>query len=279
MGGVRRMFDWITNAADYVRIYGYGQGLGAYVRNEHRLHSAKGNSRVPLRLPLIREPFEVRARTSDLEVLQQVFVERQYRRKYAVPPPPLIIDCGANIGLSTIYFANEYPGAAIYAIEPSPENFELLAANVRRYPRITPIQAAVWSSEGQVALTNPQGEYFSFRTAPRTAGDASQSVRSVTISQVLAESGFPRIGLLKIDIEGAEKELFDENCHEWLSRTDTLMIELHDRFVPGSTQAVYSALLRYVFSQELAGESIIVEFDHAGATPGREVAKTAAVSS
>ena len=113
MGRVRRMFDWITNAADYVRIYGYGQGINAYARNGYQLRGGAGDTRVPLRLPLIREPFEVRAQTSDLEVLQQVFIERQYRRKYEVKPPSLIIDCGANIGLSTIYFANEYPEARI----------------------------------------------------------------------------------------------------------------------------------------------------------------------
>ena len=54
---------------------------------------------------------------------------------------PLIVDLGASVGLSAIWFAQVWPFATVLAIEPHEENFRLLQRNVARYPNITPIQA------------------------------------------------------------------------------------------------------------------------------------------
>jgi FkbM family methyltransferase len=280
MQSPRRILEWLADSADYCRVFGYAQGFRAYVRSGRRLRGCGRDQRVALTLPGVREPFEVRAGTSDLMVLKQIFLERQYQRRSDAKPPGLIVDCGANIGLSSIYFANQFPDAAIYAIEPAEANFNLLAANIRPYPRITPIQAAVWSSDCRLAIANPEDDHFSYRTVPISAAAAgARPVLAVTIDQVLAQSGFQRIGLLKIDIEGAEKALFNENCHSWLSRTDMLMVELHDRLISGCSRSLYSALLRYSFSQRVAGETIIVEMhpseNEAGAAPGELMSRVA----
>src|SRR5436190_21998125 len=81
----------------------------------------------------IRHPVYVRIGTTDLSVLKQVLVERQY--DFSLPvTPKVIVDAGANIGLSAVFFANKYPAAVIFAIEPEESNFKVLEKNVSAYP-------------------------------------------------------------------------------------------------------------------------------------------------
>jgi hypothetical protein len=83
---------------------------------------------------------------------------------------------------------------------------------------------------------------------------------SVTIPELLARIPSGRINLLKIDIEGAERELFQANAGEWLSKVDVLVIELHDRFKQGCSKAFYSAICNRDFHQEQVGENIYIYF-------------------
>jgi hypothetical protein len=85
-------------------------------------------------------------------------------------------------------------------------------------------------------------------------------VPSVTIGDILRESGFDHIDILKLDIEGAEKELFREGWEEWLPKVRMIVIELHDRFVPGCSQSFYSAILKRPFRQEVNGENVLIRF-------------------
>ena len=55
------------------------------------------------------------------------------------------------------------------------------------------------------------------------------SFRAYTVDEILDESGFDRIDILKIDIEGAEKEVFEGDVGRWISRVNLLVLELHDR--------------------------------------------------
>ena len=52
---------------------------------------------------------------------------------------------------------------------------------------------------------------------------------AVGIGTLLAESGHERISILKIDIERAERFVFQSNFEYWLPRVDNLLIELHDQ--------------------------------------------------
>src|SRR5215831_1212215 len=172
MRNVSQMLERLVDAADYCRSFGYWQGLKAYVRSTRDLSGHDHDQRATLTLPGIQWPFTVRAASSDLRVLRQVFIDKQYERPGA-GSPGLIIDCGANIGLASIFFANAFVASPIYAIEPSNANFELLLENTRPYAQITPIHAAVWSSQCNLAITNPESEYSTFRTVPIAAGAVS----------------------------------------------------------------------------------------------------------
>jgi FkbM family methyltransferase len=145
---------------------------------------------------------------------------------------PLIIDAGANIGASSIYFLANMPNACVIAIEPNQGNFELLCRNTQGLS-IQPIRAALAASSGRCRVVDTGLGHWRYRTSPVGAGNLDgELVDCVTVADIYAShasSLFPFI--VKIDIEGAEGELFTGNTG-WLARTPLIIIELHDWLLP-----------------------------------------------
>src|SRR5438477_12484313 len=92
-----------------------------------------------LRTPALKHPVYLRFGTTDAWVFKEVLLDSEYD---FLPPisPKVIVDAGANIGLSSIFFANKFPEATIYALEPEESNFQLLEKNASAYPRIRPLK-------------------------------------------------------------------------------------------------------------------------------------------
>jgi FkbM family methyltransferase len=177
-----------------------------------------------------RHPMRCRPNTSDADVFQQIFGFREYRCLDEVRNASLIVDCGANVGYSTAYFLTRYPQAKVIAVEPDPDNYAVLAENVGPYgARCRAIQSAVWSSKaGLVMCEEPFGDGREWaRTVRPSRGGETPLMTAVDIGTLLEESGVDRISILKIDIEGAEAEVFSANYERWLHRVDNLVIELH----------------------------------------------------
>jgi hypothetical protein len=74
----------------------------------------------------------------------------------------------------------------------------------------------------------------------------------------MEEFGIKYIDILKIDIEGSEMELFHSNYENWLPRTKMILIELHERLLPGSSESFYKTLSQYNHSTSKLGENLIV---------------------
>ena len=101
---------------------------------------------VTVEIPSVRSPIKLRRDTTDVGTFEHLFFTDQYApRHYPRLEPRFIVDCGANIGLSALYFANRYALATIVAIEPEASNFALLCENVASYPNVKPLHAAIWS--------------------------------------------------------------------------------------------------------------------------------------
>jgi len=139
---------------------------------------------------------------------------------------PLIIDCGANIGLSVIYFKQRYPAAKVIAFEADPNIFRVLEHNVAQFgfTDVTLNRAAVWTHDGKVSFCMEGG--LSGRL-PKGEGDAPAQVRvpACRLRDVLAQRP---IDFLKLDIEGAEAAVL-EDCREFV-RSDWirhLFLEYH----------------------------------------------------
>ncbi len=133
-------------------------------------------------------------------------VENLYREIVASGRQPLIIDCGANIGASVTWLSARYPEAHIVAIEPSADNFAF--APQHRGLDVDLRQAGNLLSDGHAYLENPSGAAMDFRVNSEQRG---VEVDLVSIGSLLASKPGLRLRpfLLKIDIEGGEKYLFD----------------------------------------------------------------------
>ena len=191
--------------------------------------------RVLVQMPGVRFPLTIRMRTSDHMVFRDIFQRHEYLFN---PPqtPSTIVDAGANVGFASIYFANRWPGARIIALEPDPENFDALEKNARPYPNIVPVQAAVWKESAKLDLFDAGKGSWGLQT--RVSADGR--VDGLTLPEVMRRYGMQHVDVLKMDIEGAEKEVF-EGYDEWIDRVGSLIVEIHDHLRPGAQASVMQA--------------------------------------
>jgi FkbM family methyltransferase len=201
----------------------------------------------------IRKPVHLRMRTTDISIYDQVLLGRQY--DFDLPfLPATIVDAGANIGMASIYYANKYPDAKIIAVEAEASNFAILTHNVRPYPNILAIHAALWNRDGEISLAAPSAlDCACCKVGFVVSEGKGVPVRGITMRTLMKEAQIHSIDVLKVDIEGAEKEVF-ESC-DWIENVRCLMIELHDRLKPGSSAAVNSVTRDFVTSQ--SGETTV----------------------
>jgi len=203
---------------------------------------------------------KLRARTTDASIFEQIFLQRDCWIPFDLKPR-FIIDGGAHVGCSAVFFAQRYPEATILAIEAERSNFALLQENTAEYPHVKCLNAAVWKNREGVQLEDSAVESWGFRV--REAGDAPKAaeprIPSFAIDDLLAMSGHDRIDLLKLDIEGAEAEVFSGDCGSWMPKTGAIVLELHDRFRPGCDELFRAAARQFSFEQVPGmGDNVIV---------------------
>jgi FkbM family methyltransferase len=157
----------------------------------------------------LAHPVTLRIPGVDLSSLNEVILGEEYAMG-AEQAPRTIIDAGAFIGMASVFYANTYPTARILAIEAAPSNYAMLCRNVAPYPNVTPIHAAVWQEETEVGL-DLRGDAWGFHV-----GEGDTRVQTVTIERLLDQHGWETVDLLKVDIEGAEEQVFAEA--RWLER-------------------------------------------------------------
>lgn len=182
----------------------------------------------------IAHPIHLRLGTSDISVFRDVLLNKGY--EWELPAAPkIIVDAGANIGLSSIFYSNRYPDARIICVEPEPCNVMMLRKNMSYYPNSIVIEAALWNKNESVRIVDPGVGAWGFRTIP-----GNSKVRGLTMDSLISEYSIDYIDLLKVDIEGAEREVF-QNPSRWLDRVGAIVIEPHDRFKVGCSRSVYLA--------------------------------------
>jgi FkbM family methyltransferase len=181
----------------------------------------------------------VRANTSDEMAYFQVFQKLDYEIDIG-SSVATIIDAGANVGYASLWFAERFPQAQILAIEPDPENFALLVRNTRAYPRIRSVQAALSDTEAWVSLFDPGIGPWGIRVAAEpdvTADGAGAIVKAISVPTAIELLGSDVVDLLKIDIEGSEREVLATSS-DWIDRVNAVFVEIHESWAPGA-QKVY----------------------------------------
>jgi FkbM family methyltransferase len=208
---------------------------------------APSYSSTNLALGNVVRQFRFRKETTDEQVMKFILVNNQYdlnrltrvnelltfaRQQEAKGLRPLIVDAGANIGASAIYFLANLPNALVVAVEPDAGNFDLLSKNVAGL-NVKPFHAAISSSPGRARVFDSGTGHWGYRTEVLSESDKrADAVDCLSINDIYQShaSGFFPF-LVKIDIEGAERELFSANT-EWVTRTPLIIIELHDWLLP-----------------------------------------------
>lgn len=242
----------ITQFYRFAKKFGF-KGFGIYLK----LILGKTDN---IFLPEIVSPITLRSKTSDIPTFYHIFFYDHYKINLKFQPET-IIDAGANIGLATIYFANKYPKSKIISIEPENSNFKMLEKNILNYPNVKAIKKALSNLSNQVLniVDKGYGKWgFITELKEESSGyNLTNCIETVTIEDIMKEENFKIIDILKIDIEGAEKELFESNTLFWLPRTRCIIIELHDWMKKGCSKSVFEAITKYNFSFSLKGENLV----------------------
>ena len=149
---------------------------------------------------------------------------------------PLILDLGANIGASANFFSQDWPNAQVWCFEPSARNIDFLRLNASKKLKV--FHSAVGGHDGFCAIANPSAEPDGFRITDVSREDFADKIQMVSMwtlmNKIFSSGGKPFI--LKIDIEGAECEVF-RTASEWLEEWPIVMVELHDWMLPGSASS------------------------------------------
>lgn len=210
------------------------------------------------KLKNLPHPFYIRGNSSDKLVIDQVFYQKDYDISLSFIPE-IILDCGANIGLASIYFKNKYPNSKIISIEPENDNFNLLKKNLAPYNNVFFENKGLWSEKCYLNIFQGEDNLpWSFYVKP-TLTKTNTSIEAIGVDDIFKKYNLAKIDLLKIDIEGAEYELFEKNYDKWLPKVRVIIIELHDRFKPLSSKTFLKALSEYNFNIYFKGENIIAE--------------------
>lgn len=234
----------------YIKNLGLYEGVNAFGKVEFFPSS---------KFKLIGYPhyFYLRPGTTDKKVFHEIFVLGTYAVQIDFSPV-IIIDAGANIGLSSIFFAQRFPDATLYAVEPEIRNFRSLVKNTAEYTNIKRIHGALWHRDTMLKIRDTNENEWAF-----TVDECSQSdpdaFSGISLTSFMKNNQIVKIDILKIDIEGAERELFSENYDYWLKRTRLIIIELHDWLNAGSSSAVFKAIAKYQIKTMVHEGMLIVE--------------------
>jgi len=228
------------------------------LRDGLKLFFLKANKKrdYKVKLKTLKYPFFIRGNSSDRLVASQVFYTKDYDISINFKPK-VIIDCGANIGLASLYFKSKYPESTVIAIEPEINNFNLLVKNMANYSNFTAVNKGIWSESCHLEIISGEDNLpWSFQVK-QIEEQTESSVEAISLFDIITKYDLKEIDILKIDIEGAEENLFEKNAEKWLPFVKVIIIELHDRFLPLSSRPFYKVLSEYKFDTYFKGENII----------------------
>ncbi len=200
--------------------------------------------------------------SSDIDVFRQINIFKEYLpvvktyqenfvndKEYALN----IIDAGSNIGLTSLFLLDFFRNAKIISIEPDSENFKTLAFNLNNSVKIN---GAVWSHNTKIKIINDFRDKldWSFRVEET---DALDGIQAYSINHLVETNNIQVIDILKMDIEGSEKEVFNLKTSnlDFLKITKCLAIEIHDEF--NCREVICAILDDYGFSYFEEGELTI----------------------
>ena len=204
----------------------------------------------------------VRTCTPDLGTARSCLERGEFSALAEVLKTPrfdLIIDAGGYIGTAAIALTRMFPSATIVSIEPSSRNFALLRRNVEAFPNIIPLNMALLGTARQVTLGDSGRDEWGYSVvaeAPDARGTRLlHSAMGTTVDELMAIHSKSGVDILKLDIEGSEKEVLDHSG-SWIGQVAIVVAELHDHITPGCSE-VFNAATENMKRIASKGEKVI----------------------
>lgn len=175
--------------------------------------------------------------SSDLNVFEQVYRGSEYKKVIELYKAHFgntlhnFIDAGGNVGYTSIYFKNNFPEATIAIIEPSEENFKMIQQNFTlNNIKAKFFKGGLWNKNTNLKIVKDFRDQSDWSIRVEETEEVTE-LKAFTVDFVLKESAFALIDIFKIDIEGAEKQIFDNSASlSFLKQTKCIALEIHDEF-------------------------------------------------
>lgn len=248
-GYVTRLFTALEKGWFCCMVSATAGTLWKLASNTKRLAWSKGTLVKTVADPPVRYQFRLQGYTRSISLRTYagdltIFYDIWWRKVYALPDDSLktascIIDLGAHVGMTSLYFALAAPMARIYSVEADPDNYTLLRHNLAPEidrGRLHAVHAAIYSDNSPVYL-QPAALSYNSQLSLQPTGCR---VPGLTLDQLIDDHRITSIDLLKIDIEGAEMFLL-ANPERWLSITQQVLIELHSEELVSRFTEVFQA--------------------------------------
>ena len=232
-------FTWLKNNVKVAKEHSKGwtdaiKYLWLIYSSKGPFHSLTGEKEFLLNLrfadPVGRIKLKLRNNQgSDAFIFSELFLHNYYDMKL-VGRPRNILDLGANIGLTTIYWSKVYPEAELACVEPMPNNLEILKWNIAENKvNTTVLEGAVAVADGEIRMEIAEKDFGHQVATDAVTGRETIKVNAYSMPTIISRLGWSEIDLLKVDIEGYEAYLLREN-RDWLRQVNHMIIELHGTY-------------------------------------------------
>jgi FkbM family methyltransferase len=166
----------------------------------------------------------------DIRFIDEIILKDCYTSSdgFEIRPDWTIVDCGANIGIFTLFAAIQATEGRVFAVEPAEYNCELMRKNIAAngFKNVHVLRLAIsdCSGTGTLLLTHPGNEHIHRGTVSNSTVK-TEKVRTVTMIELLDSLELNHVDLLKMDVEGMEFDVFKELA--WLERVERVVLEVH----------------------------------------------------
>ena len=207
-----------------------------------------------------KQPFYMRSCSSDDAIVGSILkanggYDFLYLMQDTIKSSNNILDGGANIGAFSRIIHAINPNAKIIAVELEESNCEMVKMNMK-FSNTEILHGAIWNKDEKLSIQNHEvGHEAGFCVDVNNKGKGV--VNGYTIDMIFDKYNIEKLDIVKLDVEGAEIEIFDDSSEKWLDRVNILIVELHDRHRMGCSVAVYGRLQKHGYRCKNYGENVI----------------------